>query len=131
MTIKDINQQVRVNKEKKMSVVMEVYSLIKDLMSEAEKARNYELYSSLIDIKKQINEIDEENQRLKKLLDIRESIKYDEGAQSFTLTDDPEIHYCSVCYGQYGKLIPMSYNKDRKFLCRICEERWISCMSRK
>jgi len=34
-------------------------------MTEAEKVKNDKLYSSLIDIKKQVNERDEENQRLK------------------------------------------------------------------
>ena len=33
-----------------MSAVMDIYNLIKDLMDEAEKNRNNELYSSLIDI---------------------------------------------------------------------------------
>ena len=49
-----------------MSVVMDIYGLIRDLMTEAEKVKDDKLYSSLIDIKKQVNELDEENQRLKK-----------------------------------------------------------------
>ena len=68
-----------------MSVVMDIYGLKRDLMTEAEKVKDDKLYSSLIDIKKQVNELDEENQRLKKQLDIREKMTYDEGAQSFTL----------------------------------------------
>ena len=55
-----------------MSVVMDIYGLIRDLMTEAEKVKDDKLYSSLIDIKKQVNELDEENQRLKKQLDIRD-----------------------------------------------------------
>lgn len=70
-----------------MSVVMDIYGLIRDLMTEAEKVKDDKLYSSLIDIKKQVNELDEENQRLKKQLDIREKMTYDEGAQSFILPD--------------------------------------------
>lgn len=86
-----------------MSVVMDIYGLIRDLMTEAEKVKDDKLYSSLIDIKKQVNELDEENQRLKKQLDIREKMTYDEGAQSFILPDNPDIHYCSVCYAHDGK----------------------------
>lgn len=41
-----------------MSAVMDSYNLIKDLTNEAEKNRNNELYSSLIDIKKQVNKLD-------------------------------------------------------------------------
>ena len=114
-----------------MSAVMDIYNLIKDLMDEAEKNRNNELYSSLIDIKKQVNELDEENQELKKKLDIRDKIQYDEGAQSFILTDNPDIHYCAVCYGHDGKMIPMTNNKDRGFVCRVCEEIWFNKMPRK
>ena len=86
-----------------MSVVMDIYGLIRDLMTEAEKVKDDKLYSSLIDIKKQVNELDEENQRLKKQLDIREKMTYDEGAQSFILPDNPDIHYCSVCYAHRKK----------------------------
>lgn len=35
-----------------MSVVMDIYGLIRDLMTEAEKVKDDKLYSSLIDIKK-------------------------------------------------------------------------------
>lgn len=107
-----------------MSAVMDIYNLIKDLMTEAERASNEKLYSSLIDIKKQVNSLDEENQRLRKMLDIREKMVYDDDAQSFTLPENSEIHYCSVCYAHDGKLIPMAFSKDRGYLCRICEEIW-------
>lgn len=100
-----------------MSVVMDIYGLIRDLMTEAEKVKDDKLYSSLIDIKKQVNELDEENQRLKKQLDIREKMTYDEGAQSFILPDNPDIHYCSVCYAHDGKMIPIW------FLCMKIESR--------
>lgn len=113
-----------------MSVVMDIYSLIKDLMTEAEKVSNDKLYSSLIDIKKQVNELDEENQRLRKRLDIKDKMMYDEGDQSFTLSDNPDVHYCSVCYAHDGKMIPMSNSKERGFLCRICEEVWMKGMPR-
>lgn len=114
-----------------MSVVMDIYGLIRDLMTEAEKVKDDKLYSSLIDIKKQVNELDEENQRLKKQLDIREKMTYDEGAQSFILPDIPDIHYCSVCFAHDGKMIPMANNTDRGYLCRICEEVWMKGVPRK
>jgi len=108
-----------------MSVVMDIYSLIKDLMNKAEDASDDKLYSSLIDIKKQVNELDEENQKLRKLLDIRDEMIYDEEAQSFTLPNKPDVHYCSVCYAHDGKMIPMVNNKERGYICRICEEVWM------
>lgn len=114
-----------------MSVVMEIYSLIRDLMTEAERVKDDKLYSSLIDIKKQVNELDEENQRLRKLLDVKEKMIYDEGSQSFTLPDNPEVHYCSVCYAHDGKMIPMSNNTGQGFMCRICEEVWMKGIPRK
>ena len=106
-----------------MSVVTDIYSLIRDLLKEAEKAKNDTLYSKLIDIKKQVNALDEENQTLKKQLEIKENIVYSDDAKSFTLPSNPNIHYCSTCYGYNGKLIPMT-NGDRGLLCRICEEIW-------
>lgn len=112
-----------------MSVVMDIYSLIRDLIEEAEKNKNDKIVSELISIKKQINEIDEENQELKKQLDIRNKMIYDETAVSFTLPENSSIHYCSVCYGQSGKLIPMSYVGD-KLQCRICEEVWFKGIQR-
>ena len=84
-----------------MSVVMDIYGLIRDLMTEAEKVKDDKLYSSLIDIKKQVNEL------------------------------DPDIHYCSVCYAHDGKMIPMANNTDRGYLCRICEEVWMKGVPRK
>ena len=106
-----------------MSVVTDIYSLIRDLLTEAEKAKNDTLYSKLIDIKKQVNTLDEENQTLKKQLEIKENMVYSDDAKSFTLPSNPNIHYCSTCYGYNGKLIPMT-NSDRGLLCRICEEIW-------
>lgn len=58
--------------------------------------------ASLIDIKKQVNELDEENQRLKKQLDIREKMTYDEGAQSFILPDP--VHGIMVISDKYRHL---------------------------
>lgn len=108
---------------------MEIYSLIQDLMNEAEKNKNEALYSNLITIEKQVNELDKENQSLKKQLDIREKMVYDEDAKSFTLPERPEKHYCSTCYGHSEKLIPMT-NGDRGLLCRVCEEIWMKGIQR-
>ena len=107
-----------------MSVVTDIYGLIRDLLTEAEKAKNDTLYSKLIDIKKQVNTLDEENQALKKQLEIKENMVYSEDAKFFTLPSNPNIHYCSTCYGYNGKLIPMT-NGDRGLRCRICEEIWV------
>ena len=113
-----------------MSIVMDIYTLLKDLMEEAEKASNDDLYSQLIDIKKQVNALDEENQRLKEKLTIRGNIKFDLDAQSFTLPDYPDVHFCSVCYAHDGNLIPMADVEGRGLSCRICNEIWFNKQSR-
>ena len=107
-----------------MAIVNDIYELIRGLLSDAEKAKNDTLYSKLIDIKKQVNDLDEENQLLKKQLDIRNTMEYSEDAKYFTLPSKPNIRYCSTCYGYDGKLIPMT-NGDRGYLCRVCEEIWM------
>lgn len=103
-----------------MSVIMDVYSLIKDLKAEAEKSKNEELISKLIVIEKQVVDIDKTNQELQRKLDIREKMMYDENVMSFTLPQNPNIHYCSICYGKNEQLIPIINGK-----CRCCEERWL------
>lgn len=106
-----------------MTVVTDIYGLIRDLLTEAEKAKNDILYSKLIDIKKQVDVLDEENKALKKQLEIKENMVYSDDAKSFSLPSNPNIHYCSTCYGYSGKLIPMA-NGNSGLFCRICEEIW-------
>jgi hypothetical protein len=108
-----------------MSAVMDIYSLIKDLMDEAEKNKNEQLVSKLIVIEKQVNELDKENQELKKTLDIQEKRIWDDNNMSFTLPENSKVHYCSVCYGHSGKLIPMWDLPNRGLVCRVCEEIWM------
>ena len=108
-----------------MSAVMDIYSLIKDLMDEAEKNKNEQLVSKLIVIEKQVNELDKENQELKKALDIQENRIWDDNNMSFTLPENPKVHYCSVCYGHNGKLIPMWDLPKRGLACRVCDEIWM------
>ena len=112
-----------------MSVVMDIYSLICDLIDEAEKNKNDKIVSELISIKKQVSEMDEERQELKKQLDVRNKMVYADDAISFTLPENSSIHYCAVCYGYNGRLIPMSYVGD-KLQCRICEEVWFKGIKR-
>ncbi len=113
-----------------MSVVLDIYNLLRDLMTEADKRKDHKLYDSLFEIKKQINELEEENKQLREKLDIRDKMVYDEGAKSFTLPDKPNVHYCSICYAHDGKMIPMFINKERGFMCRICEEVWMKGLPR-
>lgn len=104
-----------------MFMITDIYNLIKELMDEAEKNKNEKLYSKLIDIKKQMNFLEVENEHLKNELDIRNKRIFDENANSFTLPETKNIHYCSVCYGNSGKLIPM-VRMNNKDVCRICYE---------
>lgn len=108
-----------------MSVIIDVCNLIKDLMDEAQKNKNEQLVGKLIVIEKKVAELDKENQELKKALDIREKRIWDDDNMSFILPDNPKVHYCSVCYGHSGKLIPMMSTQNRGLLCRVCEEIWM------
>lgn len=103
-----------------MIPVTDIYNLIKELMNEAEKVKNDSLYSSLINIEKQVYDMDMENRKLKEQLDIRNNSVYDEKTNVYILPNKPNIKYCAVCYGSENKLIPINNGK-----CRKCEENWI------
>lgn len=105
-----------------MSTIMDIYTLVKDLIHEARSAKNEELVSKLIDIKSVINDLVDENKQLAEKLRIKDNMVYSEDCRYFTLPDKPNIHYCSVCYGYEGKLIPMDKHENR-YHCRICWER--------
>lgn len=102
-----------------MSAIKDIYDLIKDLLEEAETSKNESLMGKLITIEKSVYTMEKENQKLKEMLDIRKTMKYDESAETFTLPDNPNVHFCSICYGVKGKLVPTSKN-DGTFHCRNC-----------
>lgn len=58
-----------------MSMVMDVYELIRDLIEEAKEAQNANMVNQLIDIKLTLLDIQEENKKLKKQLERQEQIE--------------------------------------------------------
>lgn len=109
-----------------MSVINDIIDLISTAKDTAKTIKNEELASKLIDIEYKVKDIIDENNNLKEQLNIVQTIKYDEGNQSFTINNDNSVHYCSVCYGQGHKLIPVSLGQNNMYKCRICEEVWMN-----
>ena len=107
-----------------MSIVKELSDLCISLRNEARQNKLYDLADKIYLIQDKVKELENENEELHKQLDIQNKIKYDDGARSFIL-DNKDIHYCSICYGQNRKLIPMVDLGDGKLRCRICEEIWM------
>lgn len=105
-----------------MNIFKDLSDMCIELRNEARQNKQFELADKICSIQDKIKEIQDENDNLRKELEIKDKIKYDEDCQSFTL-DDNSIHYCAICYGQSKKLIPMTKHKENnKLTCRICWE---------
>ena len=108
---------------------MDLYNLIKDLIDEARKKKNLELVDKLIEIKIAISDIQEENQKLKRLIEQQQNVERHQEDNYVTLKDDPlKIQYCSTCWGSENKLIQLrEYNEDTKHYprCPICFDNWL------
>ena len=102
---------------------MDLYQLIRDLIDEAHKQRNLELVEKLIDIKKMVSDLEDENKELKQQIEqVGKVIRHNDGTY-ITLEDDPlKIQYCAVCWGRDGKLIQME-NDGYCYECLIRRER--------
>lgn len=113
-----------------MSMVMDVYELIRDLIEEAKEAQNANMVNQLIDIKLALLDIQEENKKLKKQLERQEQIERHPDCDYITLKDDGlHIQYCSTCWGNEGKLIQLRENREigKGFpRCPICFNNWLS-----
>ena len=106
-----------------MSIFKDLSDLCIELRNEARQNKQFELADKIFSIQDKIKEIQDENYNLRKELEIRDKIKYDEDGQSFTLNNDDNIHYCATCYGQSKKLIPMTRHKENNnLICKICWE---------
>ena len=92
---------------------MGLYEGLKDVASIVQKADNIELYRQLLDLggqaldmQNEIMHLRNENKELKDELNQKKRIVRHKDALYITLEDDPEqIHYCSICWGDNGKLI--------------------------
>lgn len=94
-------------------MIMDLYSLVRDLIEEAKEQKNLSLVEKLIDIKLAISELQDENEALKKKLEAKEKIiRHSDGNYITLENDDQQIKYCSMCWGNEQKLIQL-YEKDK------------------
>ena len=107
---------------------MSFYDAFKDAISVAQKADNVELYRKLLDLSAQalelqaeINRLTEENEKLKKNIDIESKIVRHE--QPFVTLDggNENIRYCSTCWAKNRTLIQVRCNDDGHFRCPECQ----------
>lgn len=112
-----------------MGAVIDIYQLVRDLIDEAKEQKNMELVDKLIEIKLEISDIQEENNRLKKELEQEKNIQRHPDGNYLTLIDDElNIEYCSTCWGKDRKLIQLrEKNEQREGLprCPICFDNWL------
>ncbi|MBR3515807.1 MAG: hypothetical protein IKO10_05780 [Lachnospiraceae bacterium] len=108
---------------------MDLYQLVRDLIEEAHKQKQLEMVDKLIEIKKAISELDDENEQLKKKLEIHDTIERHMDGNYVTLkNENPKIRYCSTCWGNDNKLIQLSENSERDPSlpqCPICFNNWL------
>lgn len=105
-----------------------IYEAIKDVATIAQKADNIDLYKKLLDIssdaldlQNKVFELTEENKELRNKLNEKDTvIRHADGLYITFANADPEIRYCSTCWGKDNKLIQL--NEGNR--CRVCEERW-------
>lgn len=108
---------------------MAIYEIIKDCINAAQKADNIPLVQSLIDAQKQLLDLINENDNLKRenrelkenkiMLDkiVRHSDAY------ITLKDDPHnLIYCSCCFDKDKKLVQAQTDEDSgRYWCPACK----------
>lgn len=89
-------------------MIMDLYSLVRDLIEEAREQKNLSLVEKLIDIKLAISELQDENETLKKKLELQDEIVRHTEENYITLKNDGlHIKYCSTCWGNEQKLIQL------------------------
>ncbi len=111
-----------------MGAIMDIYQLIRDLIDEADRQKNVELVSALIDIKKMVSALEDENRELQQQIKLEKNIeRYPEGLFITLVDDDKKIKYCSTCWGNEKKLIQINPIEQRRGLpqCPICLEKII------
>ena len=114
----------------------EIYELIKSTLGLARKIRNQEIVDKIMDIQNAFFEIREENQNKNdKIRELEAKINELQGSKVLAeqlifsprgfITkqgESPQIPYCSHCWGEYNKLIPLSQNINNVdiYYCATC-----------
>lgn len=96
-----------------LSMIMDLYSLVRDLINEAREQKNLALVEKLIDIKLAISDLQDENKELKDKLEIKdEVVRHTEGNYITLKNDSLQIKYCATCWGNDQKLIQLCENDN-------------------
>lgn len=87
-------------------MVTDLYNLIRDLIDEAKNQKNLELVDKLIDLKLAVSKLQDENEFLKKKMEMIDQVERHDNGNYITLKNDAlKIRYCSTCWGKESKLI--------------------------
>ncbi|MBQ7955883.1 MAG: hypothetical protein IJ282_09035 [Lachnospiraceae bacterium] len=106
---------------------MGLYEGIKDVARIVQQADNLELYKALLDLSAQaldmqaeIATLKKENEELKAETLKKKSIVRHKGIYITLEGEQPEIAYCSTCYGKDSKLIQMFDYDEECYQCPVC-----------
>ena len=102
---------------------MSFYDTFKDVLNIAQKADNVDLYRQLLDLENQaiemqseITRLKEENTSLRKEKELEDRITRHQKPYITLKDEQPEVRYCSVCWGKEKKLIQLMDDKN----CLLC-----------
>ena len=113
-----------------MGVVVDVYTLTKDLITEAKKQKNMDLVEKLLYIQELIFELREENASLKKKVesleeseDVKNDLEQLDNGLLFRISEKEngkQILYCPACYVDSKKLYPIVRTIGNARQCSKC-----------
>lgn len=113
----------------------DVYTIIKDLVSAAKTAKNQTVLDLTMDLQEKFFELREDNdnlqqqikqlkteiEELSKVPDVENKIKYSPKGFFTIIDDNPHIPYCSCCWKNEHRLIPLSqYRSWFEYKCGNC-----------
>ncbi len=113
-----------------MGTVMDIYSLVKDLIKEAKEQKNLEIVEKLLDIQEFLFDLKEENETLKqRISELEESIIIGDDLELtekgvYIRKSEKEsgknVIYCPACYNDYKKLYPIVSTIGNAKQCTKC-----------
>ena len=99
-------------------MVTDLYNMIPDLIDEAKNQKNLELVDKLIDLKLAVSKLQDENEFLKKKMEMIDQVERHDNGNYITLKNDAlKIRYCSTCWGKESKLIQTAKETGN---CPVC-----------
>ena len=105
-------------------MVVDLYNLVRDLINESKNQKNLELVDKLIDLKLAVSELQDENDFLKKKMEIINQVERHDDGNYITLKNDAlKIRYCSTCWGRESKLIQTAKETGN---CPVCYNSFIA-----